>query len=1044
MSLKRLTIIILALFCWQITYAQQKPVKPKDIQPTNFSPEDFSPRINLATGVPLRNRTLQHTKDFKSKAISLTSANTYLRVIATDKNGLPISLEGRLSEAKQDLPLEEQVFAYLEEAKELLRIKDPGKEFLLREITTDIRGNAHVHLQQMYKGIPVFSGQLILHTQSGVITALNGRYFETPQLEDVAPVITAENATQLAYDDLAKTTNMYELSDEQKKFTDGTTTPPELVVMHQNFDGAKEHLCWKVKAIPNVLENWDYFIDAKTGEWVHKVTNTCTFYPDALRKRNPNIQHKHIGHHETEAAMPPSTGHGTDLFGVNRNFNVFLQGGNYYLIDGAREMYDAGSSIPNDARGTIITVNAQNTNPANSDFDAIYVANTNNVWNDSKAVSAHYNAGICYEYYRQKHFRNSINGQGGNIISLFNVSETDGNGMDNAFWNGQAMFYGNGAQAFDQPLQKALDVAGHEMTHGVIQSTAGLLYENQAGAINESMADVFGYLMEPNDWTLGEDVVNNAIFSSGALRDLSDPNQGGTGLNDAGWQPAHMNEYQDLPNTPQGDNGGVHINSGIPNKAFYLFASAVGNQKAEAIYYHALTNNLTANSQFIDLRLAIINSANQLYSSAEATAAANAFDQVGIFGGTGSEDPTDYTSNPGEDFILTTDEDKSSLYIYDGSNVYGLTNDPILSRPSVTDDGAYILYVAADNTIRILTYHSDTQAYTEDYLENNPQTIWRNVAVSKDGTKLAALTTDFDNYIFVYDFNTQMGQDIEVRNSTSQQGVFTNDLQYVDFIEWDFVGEEILFDAYNVLDDDFGNTSDYWDVGLIRAWDNAANTFGDGYVFKIFNGLPENTSVGNPSFSKNSPYIMTLDFIENGVSSSDVSILGVNIQTGEVGTIYEHSILGYPNYSIDDTGMIFDAEDLDGNQVLGYIALANDKITADGSGQVFLSGGKWGVWYGLGERDLTSAQDRQVGNMEVILYPNPTTGLTALQVDVKQAGKANITVFDLTGKALFQQKELLFAGKNNSTIDLSQLTPGLYTVRIETAEGIGIRKIIVE
>ncbi|MCL4158875.1 UNVERIFIED_CONTAM: hypothetical protein GTU68_019114, partial [Idotea baltica] len=245
-------------------------------------------------------------------------------------------------------------------------------------------------------------------------------------------------------------------------------------------------------------------------------------------------------------------------------------------------------------------------------------SNDGTTWNPT-AVSAHHNASICYDFYRTKFNRNSLNGKGGNIISVINITDEDGRGMDNAYWNGEFMGYGNGASGF-KPLAGALDVAGHEMTHGVIENTARLEYRNQSGALNESFADIFGALIDRDDWTLGE-----------ALRSLENPNQGGQ--NDPGYQPKNMSQYAYLRDTPSEDNGGVHINSGIPNHAFYLFATgtSMNKDKAEAVYYHALNNYMTRTSQFVDLRLAVIQSAKDLYGEGqEAAAAAAAFDQVGI------------------------------------------------------------------------------------------------------------------------------------------------------------------------------------------------------------------------------------------------------------------------------------------------------------------------------------------------------------------------------------------------------------------------------
>ena len=103
---------------------------------------------------------------------------------------------------------------------------------------------------------------------------------------------------------------------------------------------------------------------------------------------------------------------------------------------------------------------------------------------------------------------------------MINVANSDGSDMDNAFWNGAVMFYGNGDQAFDAPLSKALDVAGHEMSHGVIQATANLEYQYESDAMNESFADIFASMIDRDDWQIGEDVANSAVFPSGTMRDM--------------------------------------------------------------------------------------------------------------------------------------------------------------------------------------------------------------------------------------------------------------------------------------------------------------------------------------------------------------------------------------------------------------------------------------------------------------------------------------------------------------------------------------------
>jgi Zn-dependent metalloprotease len=174
---------------------------------------------------------------------------------------------------------------------------------------------------------------------------------------------------------------------------------------------------------------------------------------------------------------------------------------------------------------------------------------------------------------------------------------TDPAEAENAAWIAEAfqMVYGDGGQIF-RPLAYGLDVVGHEFTHGVIDSTAQLVYEGQSGALNESYADIFAAMIDRDDWTIGEEVVKSPPYPVPFLRSLEDPELGGTydprrPLSGIG-QPGHMDNYANLPLSRRADNGGVHINSGIPNRAAFLVAQALGREKTEQIYYRALTQYL--------------------------------------------------------------------------------------------------------------------------------------------------------------------------------------------------------------------------------------------------------------------------------------------------------------------------------------------------------------------------------------------------------------------------------------------------------------------
>lgn len=258
---------------------------------------------------------------------------------------------------------------------------------------------------------------------------------------------------------------------------------------------------------------------------------------------------------------------------------------------------------------------------------------------EDRAVNEAYDgADSVYDFYRGVLGRDSIDGKGLELVSSVHY----GVRFDNAFWNGTQMVYGDGSGHLfvEGGLTGAVDVIGHEMTHGVIQHTAGLHYGGQTGALNESIADVFGSLVKQYrlgqsageaDWLIGDGALVPQLGM--ALRSLKEPGTAYRGDP----QPGHMAHYVDLPddNDPRNDDGGVHINSGIPNRAFYLAATAIGGNAWERpgrIWYAALTERLEADSDFKAAAAATIDVAGELFDPGgpERAAVENAWRQVGV------------------------------------------------------------------------------------------------------------------------------------------------------------------------------------------------------------------------------------------------------------------------------------------------------------------------------------------------------------------------------------------------------------------------------
>jgi Zn-dependent metalloprotease len=253
---------------------------------------------------------------------------------------------------------------------------------------------------------------------------------------------------------------------------------------------------------------------------------------------------------------------------------------------------------------------------------------------DAAVDAAHDNAGLVHEFFSTVLGRNSLDNRGMQLKSVVHY----GNAFNNAYWDGEKMTYGDGDGKMFKPLSLGLDVVGHEMSHGVIEHTANLRYRDQSGSLNESWSDVFGELIEQwaenragfgttdaakaADWLIGEDVFTPGTAGD-ALRSMKTPGTAYKGDP----QPGHMKDFKKMT----GNNGGVHVNSGIPNKAAYEAAIRIGGEKLAKIWYTALTDYLRPNSTFADAANATLTAATRLYGDGDVSQAVrDAWMSVGL------------------------------------------------------------------------------------------------------------------------------------------------------------------------------------------------------------------------------------------------------------------------------------------------------------------------------------------------------------------------------------------------------------------------------
>lgn len=250
------------------------------------------------------------------------------------------------------------------------------------------------------------------------------------------------------------------------------------------------------------------------------------------------------------------------------------------------------------------------------------------VANNPAANDAYDSTGATYEFYQRVLQRNSIDGHGLVLISTVH----SGKSPDNAFWDGHQMVFGDATPngPFVGTFAGALDVVAHELTHGVTQYTVpggGLEYDDQSGALNESWSDVFGSIVKQwsqkqsvgdANWLIGETIWNPAYGT--ALRSMK--------------APGTTSKWDDQPDSMTGyvEGGDVHTNSGIPNHAFFLAATALGGsswEKAGPIWYKALAG-LTVRATFAEAARATVDAARALYGQPEVDAVASAWRAVKV------------------------------------------------------------------------------------------------------------------------------------------------------------------------------------------------------------------------------------------------------------------------------------------------------------------------------------------------------------------------------------------------------------------------------
>jgi len=888
--------------------------------------------------------------------------------------------------------------SFIDSHKSLLRISDPSNEFSLCHSTVDHLGMTHLKYSQMYHGIEVWGKEAIVHMDAqGNVVSFTGAYEPTPaSITDLNGTLDQTQAIEFVTNDLQAKEGIEPLSPDIQKIFGYHTPIAKRVIWYD--ENQKAHLVWNIEMRSGLTQDWLYFIDASSGVILNRYNTVCS---DGAK-----------------------TATGSDLNGVSRSIGTYQIGSTYYMMDAAEQMFDAANSkIPDSPLGTILTVDIRN-NDLSANAQIYYVVSATNQWSDASSVSAQYNAAQIYQYYLRNYQRKSIDDKNMNITSIMHVTENN-KPMENAFWNQTVMCYGDGGSFF-KPLAGALDVAAHEMTHGVTQYSANLEYQSQSGALNESWSDAFGALVDSTNWTLGELIVKDRnSFPTGALRDLQNPHNGGT-VGSNSWQPAKMSEYV----TQTADNGGVHVNSGIPNHAFYLVATSIGRHNAGQIWYRALTVYLTRTSQFIDARIATEKAATDLYgaSSTALQAVKSAWDNVEVFSSTGTALPPT-TQVTGNQWILLTSTAQNALYmaktkIVSSSDISVLSQSTVLNRPAVTDASGIILFVDGAHRLKVL--YANPSNPQEDYLDTS--SIWRGVAAGPGLNSIALISKYQDTAIYYYDFANNISKIFKIV-SQSFDGQNTKTALYADAMSFDPTGKYLLFDCYNEVNKSDGSKLSYWNINLLSIQQNN--------IQNVFPPQSTGIDVGNPSFSKTSPTLFTFDYID---SQKDLDyVMAADFNTGNVATVagpfssYSSTIFGFPTYSGDDKTIAYHTTQLSNGtlvEAIQQVPLKDDKIEPSGTSQSYLINATFPCWFVVGTRttDVQTNSNAIPAAFELAQnYPNPFNPVTKIEYSLPQRTTIKLSVFDMLGKEVsILANGMAEAGKHAIVFNGAALPSGVY------------------
>jgi bacillolysin len=893
-----------------------------------------------------------------------------------------------------------------------------GYSFEKKQPSEDKNGLVHTRQQQYYKGIKIEFGMLITHSLNNIVQTINGELYNADGL-DLNPSLSKYEALNIAISSTKATKFLWE-SPNDAVAIDYQKPEGELVIFPIVKKG-NVRLAFKYDIYATQpISRSEIYVDAHSGEILYK---------------NPIIKHANdLTNSKTEKKIIENfssfiTGSAATRYSGSRSIETSLVGTNHVLKDFTR---GNGIFTYNSAR----TTGYPSTNfiDANNDWTALEFANANK---DNAALDAHWGAEKTFDFWLNTFNRNSFDNLGTPLKSYVHYRSVAGQSLSNAFWNGSVMSYGDGST---NPFT-SLDVCGHEIGHAICQFTAGLAYQNQSGGINEGYSDIWGACIEqygrtgslsgpilPAVWKIGED------FSTGGLRSMSNPNSKGdpsTYLGDF-WIPTGDEGSCDPATGP--DNCGVHTNSGVLNKWFYILTvgesgtnnapvpdnynvTGIGMLKAAEIAYFTERDYLTANSTYADARVASLEVASNLYCplSFEYVAVTNAW----------------YAVNVGEQFVSYPKDVALK-------NVSKLINVSCVSLiyPTITFGNS-----GTDNITSVqISYNIDGGSTTN--------TSWTgNLAVCE--TQIFSIpigSLSIGNHVLSVTISTL--NDGNITNNTKSSIILVNNVGIPNSIN---PFENTTDNLISI--EDGGNSNVMWQRGTL-----GTKTFltapSNVYATKLSGNYPDKTksylfskcydltNVTNPKVEFDMAFDLEQDFDLLYVQTSvDGGITWNNLGTGIVNNWYNSNKT--PNnvdcqncvggqWTGKDAVIKHYLYDLtqNSNVILRFVIQTDDAVNNDG--------------IIIDNFQITgSVLSTNKNNFEVFaIYPNPSNGNISISLSTNADVKVSLN--DISGRFIFNEtfknSDLTF----QKEINFDKLSKGIYIINVESDGKIASKKMIIE